>query len=82
MKNIFPFYTVFQVFKVVFIKNVKIKLPDRLCLNVFLLAFALADIIIRTPFNNIRGKKDFHHEFSFFKGFTQTPPTSLTAKIR
>ena len=46
MKNICPFYSVFQVLKVVFMKNFKMQPPDLLFL-----------VINRTSFNIIRKKR-------------------------
>ena len=77
MKNAHSFYIVFEVLEVLLIIIRKMQLD-----------FTSADIIFFLSFRasyNIIWKKDFHHEFSFFNRFNQTPlplPTALTAKIR
>ena len=70
MKITCQFYTVFQVLQVFLIESSFLSF----C---FALAFAVADIIFYKFFLaslNIVWKK-FFHKFSFFNGFTQTPPT-------
>ena len=79
------FYMVFQVLKVFLIKICKIQSLDLLFLVVFITFY-----ISRYHFHKFlelhltipEKEKDFHHKFSFFNGFTQTPtPNPLTAKI-
>ena len=65
----------FQVLKVLLVKNCKIQSLDLLFLAVFI-SFYISRYhisqVFRTSFNII-WKKDFRHKFSFFNGFTQTP---------
>ena len=85
MKNTNSFYTVFQVLKELLIKIFKIQPLDLLFLVVlFICSFTSVYIIFYKVYVlsfNIIWKKDFRHQFSFFNGFTQTPPTSITAEI-
>ena len=79
------FYIAFQVLKVLLIKIYSHLIFYFL---LFLFNFTSADIFFH-KFLKLYStlyiwKKDFHHKFSFFNGFTQPPhtPTLLTAKIR
>ena len=74
MKNTCPFYTEFQVLKVILVKTWKIQPPDLLFLVVFIRrSFYISRYhfskIFRTSFNII-WKIDFQHEFSIFNKLT------------
>ena len=72
------FYIAFQVLKVLLIKICKIRyLHQIFYFLLFFLAFTSADMIFYRflEFHSILSEsKDFRHKFSFFNGFTQTPP--------
>ena len=66
-------YIVFQVLKVLLIKNCKIQSLDLLFLGVFISVYTSRyhfSQVFRTSFSII-WKKDFRHKFSFFSRFTQ-----------
>ena len=70
MKNKHPFYSVFEVLKVLII-ICKMQPLDLLFLVVFYSSTYHFSIIFRASYNI--WKIDCCHEFSFFNGFTQTP---------
>ena len=79
MKNIYLFYIVFQVLKVLLIKICKIPAPDLLFLFVFI-SFYISRYrfsqIFRTWFDNI-WKKCFHLKFSFSTDSLRLPQPHL-----
>ena len=72
MKNIYPFYIVFQVLKVLFIKKIRIKLPDLLFLVVLhqLLHQWISFVELHSTLSE---KKDFRHKFSFLTDSLKLP---------
>ena len=80
MKNICPFYIVFQVLKVLLIKISKIRPPDLLFL-VFLLGFTLADIISHKFLELHQYLPEKIFVTIFFSWIQSTPSSPLTTKI-